>query len=1228
MAHLLSNIVSDRLTRLNGATFQSLCDEYLCYKFYNHIRVFDREGSQRVKDKTVAGTPDTLFILDDDSVIYVEATTVDRGIVEKLKSDIDACFDAKRSAFANNDMKAIYLCYNCNLESKQIREIENHADDMQVFHINLDFLVYEICHFQPWLAESYLDVSELSHDIFSIGLFVKKYNESAKHFSYPLDNEFKFRENEKKQLYESIASNTITIVRGAPGIGKTRIATEVLQEYSKDKNCRVVAIRSLTNDVLPELHMILSEPDTNYVLFFDDANVSIKDYTLPTMLLEDNPSSLKVIMTVKDHAYSDLANSLLEYKPSTLELKAFTPSEIEDIISSEPFNIDIFTVKVHISCLVAGNVRLAAMMAKVASEKGYKQMINSIEELYDVYFKGLYKTEDETEQRLLAVLSVFRSLEFGTDNTDKILNIVGIDSKKVLSAINSLDRKDFIDVRRSGDKVIARVSDQNIAAYTLRNFVVGQGIIFFVSIFRHYFKQWHRLIQEAIYQANYIPHDKAFSDSIHELLIDYLQNIEGDDELIRTVYKDFWAYIPDEALQYWNEIIQSVPKVSCESITTSYSLNQFSFHQDEVLTCLLLFLASGKEYCQLALELMLDYCHRDVNHLPELAYWLKERTAYEPTDVEYQLPMMNNIVDYLALRINKGDILAKHLFVALAEKYLEQRSQHNRTIGRNFTITTFNLVASDSIVKLRQKVWKNLFNLHHSLTLEVNNCIWHYLNCFQQGNDDVVIADLELLIPFVQENLNADSFSDTLLVQCLIDRSKGYHSIDTANLKSKFDTEDYRFYQLLKYSGREYDYDLNNFIKDKETVFPKSIKTENKNDVIQVVKRIQYLLKTVDIQKISFGVSILNEVTAKNDLDFGIFMFKQILSSVPAFANEFIVSRVLSFLSTTNRYLDLESFIFEYQGEHATALALTYLRILPEKSVRSYHKDKLKECIRKVTSDISICTQGYIKICDERELLHAIYDVNKTSTFNIKLELDFNAEEKMIRNDLRLYQQTYLQQIQIDNGFDYYNKFIEQLYRVDSSFVLVLLHDYILTGKIELHRGIPFLFSDGYDEKLLFLLLDAICDSFYDYRTWRNNSFDIIFTDLDEQHRGNAIKVLFDYYKHNINDKQKLSLIFAITRQLNQDLYEQMLLDYVNKKSADDFMDIDWHPSHSTTISGTTTFGDVEKRRWQKLLSIVEKSPNMLKVVSIRSKINKMIRHAEESSESERDRMFLRGELN
>ena len=107
-----------------------------------------------------------------------------------------------------------------------------------------------------------------------------------------------------------------------------------------------------------------------------------------------------------------------------------------------------------------------------------------------------------------------------------------------------------------------------------------------------------------------------------------------------------------------------------------------------------------------------------------------------------------------------------------------------------------------------------------------------------------------------------------------------------------------------------------------------------------------------------------------------------------------------------------------------------------------------------------------------------------------------------------------------------------------------------------------------------------------------------------------------------------MSLIFAITRQLYQDLYEQMLLDYVNEKSADDFMDIDWHPSHSTTISGSTTFGDVEKIGWLQLLSVVEKSSNRLKVVAIRSKINKMVRYAEESSESERDRMFLRGELN
>lgn len=1228
MTHFLSNIVSDRLTRLSGATFQSLCDEYLCYRFNNHIRVFDREGSQRFKDKTVAGTPDTLFILDDDSVIYVEATTVDRGIVEKLKSDIDACFDARKSAFDNNEIRAIYLCYNSNLDSKQVKEIDVHAGDTLIYHINLDFLTNEICHFQPWLAESYLDVSELSPDIFSISLFVKKYNESAKHFSYPLDNEFKFRENEKRQLYESIASNPITIVRGAPGIGKTRIVTEVLQEYSKDKNCRAVAIRSLTNNELSELRIILSEPDANFVLFFDDANVSIQDPTLFYKLMDDYPCSVKVVMTVKDHAYPNIMSSLCEYKPFTLELKAFSPSEIEDIISCEPFNIDIFTVKTHISSLAAGNVRLAAMMAKVASKKGYKQLINSIGELYDVYFERLYKAEDETELKLLAVLSVFRSLEFGTDNTDEILKNVGIDKEKALHAVNTLDRKDFIDVRNSTDKIIARISDQNIAAYTLRNFVIGQEIISLETIFQHYYKQCHRLIQEAIFQANYIPHDTVFNNSIHKLLTDYLRNIEDDIELTRMVYKDFWAYIPDEAFLYWNEYIQSLPKVSCENITTSYTLNQFSFHQDEVLTSLMVFLSSRKEYCELSLELMLNYCHCDANHLPEMTYWLKERTAYEPTDVEYQLPMMNNIVNYLTLRIEQSDLLAQYLFVALAEKYLELKSQHNRTIGRNFSFTTFNLTATDSIIKLRKKVWTMLFDLHNSFTVEVNNCIWHYLNCFQQGNDEVVTADLELLVPFVEERLSADSFSDTLLVHCLINRSKKYQSIDTSNLKSKFDTEDYRFYQLLKYSGREYDYDFNKFVENKVVSLPKSIVVENKKDVIQVVERIQYLLKATEIQKISFGVSILNEVTAKNDLDLGILMFKQILTEIPSFAKELIVTRFLFLLATTNRYLELESFIFNYQGEHATALALNYLRILPAKYVHSYHKEKLIECIRGAMGNITIYPQEFTKICEEKELLLVIYDVNNAATIQIKIEHDFSVEEQLVKDNLELCQQTYLQQLQIDNGFDYYNKFLEQLYRVDSSFIEVLLHDYIMTDKVELHRGMPFLFNDGYDAKLLSRLFDIICDSFYDYRTWRRTSLDIIFTDLDEQHRDNARQILYDYYRQNINDKQKLSLIFAVTRHLYQDLHEQMLLNYIDEKTADDFIDIDWHPSHSCAISGDTTFGDVEKRRWLALLSIVEKSPNKMKVISIRSKINKMVLNAEESSESERDRMFLRGELN
>lgn len=1224
MTHHLNLKIQDCLTRLNGSMFQSLCDDYICYKFYKKIRLFNKEGSQRIKDKTIAGTPDTLFFIDND-VVFVESTTKEDGLVKKLKSDIDACLDYKKTPFHSNEITKIVLCYNSNLNSEEIKKIEDYAKEISIIHINNDLLTNDICYYQPWLAEKYLGISDITNEVFSVTRFVEKYNESAKKFSYPLDNAFRFRENEISQVSDSISSNTITIINGASGVGKTRLATKVVLDYSTRNKFRSLAIRSLTEKVVGELNIVLSEPDTKFILFFDDANVSITNRILLCNLLDDHPNNVKVVMTVKDQSYECVRSAFKEYNLYTISLSPFTSSEIEDIISSEPFNIDLFTIKTHISQLAAGNVRLAAMMAVVAQKNGYGRMVESIEELYDVYFEDQFKDVEENELKILSILSIFRSLEFCNEDTNKLLQQTSVDSSKIIQALNSLDRKDFIETRCSSNIIIARISDQNIAAYAFRNFVAKRQIVPIDNLFRCYYKQYHRLFQEAIYQANYIPHDDVVYNFTRNLLNPYLTNPE-DETIEKTIYKDFGYFIPDEAMAYWNNQVCKEPFCDNEIIVTTYTTNQFSFHQDEIITSLLRFLPLGKQYCECALSLMLDYCHRNYKHIPEVVFRLKKNTAYEPIDVEHGLHMMDNIVNFF-IHKSESDIVAKHIFIALADSYLGIEAHHNYTRGKNFTTTLFKLIGMDCIVSIRKRIWQHIFTLHKELPSEALSSINNYLNNMCRGNRDVVSADLEELFPFMEKSLKPDSFSDTLLAHRIIDGCEEYLQISIEDVKETFNTDIYNIYQELLFCRKYYDYDIDKFVEIKKERYPEIIPIDNENDVKLLLDKVLRVLVSVKIKDIAYGLVVLIEMLMQKNITLGISMFKTFLTEIPSLVDKSYLYRIFYYLSSTEYYLNIEDFVMHIKCGKSTSLQLEYFRYLPENQVIDRHRCMLVETIKRTQQEICyVDIRQYYKICSEAELLDAILEANSKESCKVKLISNFYPQNGIDISDIDLYKQTYLQQITLDSSFDFYNKFIEVLYKLDPSIVVNLLRDYIFTGKVTLEHGMSFLFKDGYDESLLFQLFDMICDNYFDYRSYREMSFDILYVNIDVKYSTNVQTILEDYFTLNIDNYQTVSLLFASVNSLYPALYEKLVLRYIDNKEPDDFMKVDWHPCRSESISGRMTFGDVDKQRWANLLSIVEKSDKYFKVLMIRSKINEMIKQAEESARKEQNSIFMRGE--
>ena len=76
--------IKNSIRMMNQGSFQNLCDHILSKMGYNNLVSL---GSQAGTQKTTKGTPDTYCIVDEDKYIFVEYTTQDKQIFNKIKSD-------------------------------------------------------------------------------------------------------------------------------------------------------------------------------------------------------------------------------------------------------------------------------------------------------------------------------------------------------------------------------------------------------------------------------------------------------------------------------------------------------------------------------------------------------------------------------------------------------------------------------------------------------------------------------------------------------------------------------------------------------------------------------------------------------------------------------------------------------------------------------------------------------------------------------------------------------------------------------------------------------------------------------------------------------------------------------------------------------------------------------------------------------------------------------------
>ena len=129
--------IKQRILQLGSGSFQAMCDQYLSQIGYPNIVSL---GTQAGTQKTTQGTPDTYFFDANGKYIFVEYTTQQRNLPDKIKSDIEKCLDVSSTKIPHDKISEIIYCHT----SSNIAPKDDLAFRTMCEKVGIEFTIYGI----------------------------------------------------------------------------------------------------------------------------------------------------------------------------------------------------------------------------------------------------------------------------------------------------------------------------------------------------------------------------------------------------------------------------------------------------------------------------------------------------------------------------------------------------------------------------------------------------------------------------------------------------------------------------------------------------------------------------------------------------------------------------------------------------------------------------------------------------------------------------------------------------------------------------------------------------------------------------------------------------------------------------------------------------------------------------------------------------------------------------
>jgi len=1240
-------LIEQKLLAIDSAGFQNLCDSYLSLR-EDEYSSFNRSGSQLGKKKTIVGTPDTFLRLAENKLAYVEYTTQASAIVSKVRDDIDKCLDESKTNVNPKLIHKIIVCLNSKLSVDEETQIQQYAQIKKVSLelIGIDTLALEIMSKYLLLSREFLGISMDTGQILPFGKFIQEYNNKANQLSTPIDNKFFHRSIELGQIHKALYFKDLLILSGAPGVGKTKIGIEAIQNFTQENpsfESYVIAKKDV--DIFEDLKIQI-RPDKDYILLIDDANRQLPNLRQIFGIFKENRTGkLKLVITVRNYALVDIRSCNIEFISETIDIPKFTDKEIVEILKSDSFKIINHKYQKKIVEIADGNPRLAIMGARIALEKESKFLFGDVSDLFETYFTSFsmdFNLFDKPDLlKALGLVSFFFTIDReNKEVVERLLSIFEMDYYVFNEAIEELHKRELVEIQYNH----IRISEQVMATYFFYIVFIRDNWLPFEKLLFNYFETHKFSFKEAIYPANNSFGYENVISKINPALNKYIDAVQKEENKLIDFLDLFWFYKPDETLAYFLNKISSITEPTEPIYNTHYETNDFVYKKELTIDYISRFFRHQTEEFIPAIQLGFEYIRKKPEHLPEFIRRIRENLLFDEPDERYGYQRQALFIQHIKDNVESEKVHYSIAFFAIADSFLKH-SHHMTHGGRKNTISFYDypLPATNEIKKIRTIIWKTLFSLLGNYRNKVISTINKYKPDYRERNCEILDFDLTLLVPFVKEKFSPYSFNETYVANRLIaslKREKKITNMTYLDLIPIFDTQEYRDYKKLDWNRfrdkEEYEFDnWQEYEKIKSDDLKENFKFKSKKDFDAFLKTIDNFQSVKDSthSQIENSIEVVLSENFDQDPDRGLTFLEAYLNKNYDIRHLYKTISIIVNHSEEDA-LKLWEILDNWDNEKSINWKLDFFNRLPNEFVNDAYFERLITTINSLTGFVYLYIDQYVKFSTKnrnaaKEIMSIVHYKIKTESQKIRIsEYPFKDALGLFENDYTLIKESYLQQFELSKSsisFDYQMKGFANIYKTHKEF----LYDFFayFYSEYDAHRDnkdLNLSFIWDYPERMneIEKVIDFLTNKDV-YFGLGGHSVSILFNDLDEIQLNNAFIFLKDMIKKNHTNRTYIEVIFDTIRTNLQIKHDELFLYYLSiNNDVEFFKTIDWVGNPGVQM-GDVIWGELHAKRWEKVLNILNTSQDQLNFIPIKSFLKKRIQSEYNSAESERMRNFI-----